>query len=99
LARSSLDPERPEPLQELADELRVVLVPVESRPDFREGLGDQLSAVARHRGAWRVTQHPEDSRWAFVGVATLALVISLLGLVVYLLRSRGMGKPQHAASH
>jgi hypothetical protein len=96
---ADINPETPKPLLDLAEEISGVLVPVESNPGFRDGLGDQLSAVVRQRRERRVVELSEDSRWAFILGASLVSLVPLLGLVLYVLRSRLMSRAQHAVSH
>ena len=94
-----MDSETPGNLLGLAEEISGVLVPVESSPGFRDGLGDQLSAVVRQRRERRGIELAEDRSWAFILGAALVSLIPLLGLVLYVLRSRLISGAQHAVSH
>ena len=94
-----MDSETPGNLLGLAEEISGILVPVESSPGFRDGLGDQLSAVVRGRRERSVVQLSEDRSRAFILGATLVSLVPLLGLVLYLLCSRLISRGQHATAH
>ena len=98
-AEPPVDPATRESLMGLAEDIEIVLVPVQPAREFKEGLGDQLLALMRDSVALSIAGPSESRRRALILGATLASLIPLCGAAVYLLRSRFAGGPQHAASH
>jgi len=74
---------------DLATALQAVLAPVSPPPAFREGLGRNLSALARHRVEPEVILQSDGSlrRSILIGAA-LSSLLSLVGLAAILLRRR-----------
>ncbi len=95
--RSSMGAETAESLTSLAEEIKEVLLPVQPAIGFREWLGNQLSAVVRQRLAWRVTVLSENHRRTFILGAVVGALLPVLGALVYLLSTRLMYRPEHAA--
>jgi hypothetical protein len=83
-------------LERLSGEVEVAFAPVQARPAFREYLGDGLQQTMRHKRSLRVVQPGRRHLWALIAGATLGSLISLCGVAAYVLRSRLVGKPQHA---
>ena len=98
-AEPPMDPATRESLMRLAEDVERVLVPVQPAPEFKEGLRDQLLALMRESVALSVAGPSESRRRALILGATLGSLVPLCGVAAYLLRSRWVGKPQHAASH
>jgi hypothetical protein len=106
LNREEVDPRdglgrRPKQAEELddllllAENLKETLVPVQPSPAFVKNLLQQL--VAAHREELP-RQRPSLRRWVVLGAAALGSVLSIVGLVVYLIKNRMNPKAQAVGS-
>lgn len=83
-----------EALVDLATALQAVLAPVNPPPAFREGLGRNLSALARHRVEPEVIlQGGHNLRRSILIGAALSSLLSLVGLAAILLHRRLHRRP------
>jgi len=95
---SPADRETLESLVRVGEEASNVIAPVRPGAGFRQELRDELLMVLRQRPTLVVASGSENRRRAYIVGATLGSLVSLFGVVAYLLRSRLMGKPHHASS-
>ncbi len=85
-------------LLDLAEELRVILVPVEPKADFRRRLHGDLILKAQSRGSRPDPVEGQQRRTGILlGAAALGSLASVAGLVIaYVLHSRA-GRATHVA--
>jgi hypothetical protein len=85
-----LDKAREDPvLDPLAEEMADVFPSVRPLPVHKERLRKSLLATMQNRQTLRVATPAEHRRWAFIAGATVASLLSLLGIAIYLLYSEG----------
>ena len=82
----------------LAEETVGLFRPVRPSPAFRQRLHDDLLAMMRRGPALQVAAPPARRRWALIAGATVGSLVSICGVVAYLVRLRLLDKPQHAVS-
>lgn len=79
----------------LAKKLAALLVPVEPLPSFREGLGQELLAVAQEKMASpRLTAQAHGRRWEILVGAAVGSLVSVAAVVALVARARGWN-PRH----
>ena len=84
--------------ERLAEETAGLFPPVRPTEKFKRQLHDDLLALMRRGPALQVAAPVERRRWALIVGATVGSLVSICGVAAYLVRSRLMEKPQHAAS-
>jgi hypothetical protein len=82
----------------LAGEIVGHFPPVHSTAAFRRQLHDNLLAIMRRGPTLQIAAPPERRRWVLIAGATVGSLVPICGVAAYLVRSRLMAKPQHAAS-
>jgi hypothetical protein len=82
----------------LAEVAAGLFPPVRPTEAFRRQLRDNLLAVMCRKTDLQVLAPVEGRRWALIVGATVGSLVSICGVAAYLVRSRLMEKPQHAAS-
>jgi len=94
-----LDKAREDPILDLlAEEMADVFPSVQPLPVHKERLRESLLATMQNRQTLRVATPSEHRRWAFIAGATVASLLSLLGIAIYLLYSEARRSPAAAPS-
>ncbi len=83
---------------QLTEEIVGRFPPVQPRAAFRRQLHDDLLAMMRRGSTLQIATPPERRRWVLIAGATVGSLVPICGVAAYLVRSRMMDKPQHAAS-
>lgn len=91
-------PERAEELRDLlllTENLKEALVPVQPSPTFVKNLLQQLMVAPREESTQPT---PSVKRWVVLGAAALGSILSIVGLVTYLVKNRMNPKAQAVGS-
>ena len=91
--------EKLEPLLEIAEKVKEVLVPVEPAPAFCQSLHDDLLAAGRRRlveGVPQLARSP--GRQILIRAAAVGSAVSVAGAIAYLIRSRAAAETQSASA-
>jgi len=90
--------EKLEPLLEIAEKVKEVLVPVEPTPAFCQSLHDDLLAAGQRRLAEGVPQLARSpGRQILIRAAALGSAVSVAGAIAYFIHSRATAKAQPAS--